>query len=120
MRKTLLLLLAVFLVVGVFSSCGNAEADEFSAWYCFEDDRGEEIRLLEKPENVAVLFSSLADIGVLREELLRLPLERVLNGALPMLLPFLQTAEREKPLTQRFSWRLNRILLFVLSILMRR
>ena len=65
MRKTLLLLLAVFLVVGVFSSCGNAEADEFSAWYCFEDDRGEEIRLLEKPENVAVLFSSLADIWCL-------------------------------------------------------
>ena len=65
MKKALFLLLTMFLLAGVFSSCGNAEADEFSAWYCFEDDRGEEIRLLEKPENVAVLFSSLADIWCL-------------------------------------------------------
>ncbi len=65
MRKTLLLLLAVFLIVGVFSSCGRVGADEVSPWYSFEDDRGEEIRILEKPENVAVLFSSLADIWCL-------------------------------------------------------
>lgn len=64
MKKILFLLLALLLLTGVFSSCSIPAADN-SPWYGFTDDRGTEICLAYKPQKVAVLFSSLADIWCL-------------------------------------------------------
>lgn len=59
MRKVVCALLCVLLLTG----CGSA-AEMPGEYYSFTDDTGTQVRLQEKPEKVAVLLSSLADLWI--------------------------------------------------------
>lgn len=58
MRRITLLLLCALLLAG----CGNQPAPDGEGAYVFTDDTGAEISVSRKPETVAVLTSSLADL----------------------------------------------------------
>lgn len=58
MKKVLSLILCILLLAGC------AAADPAEAGYTFTDDTGAEVTVPEKPEKVAVLLSSLADLWV--------------------------------------------------------
>ena len=61
LRKICVVLLtAIILLCSV--SCSMGEAADQAVWYSFTDDTGEKVVLSRKPEKVAVLFSSFADI----------------------------------------------------------
>ncbi|MBQ8897569.1 MAG: ABC transporter substrate-binding protein [Clostridia bacterium] len=64
-RRLCCFLLAVSAVLGLFSACGESEGAQTGAYYTFTDGLGVSISLPEKPERVAVLFSSLGDIWLL-------------------------------------------------------
>ena len=55
-------LLAVLLLAAAFCGCGTAQSGQPEVYYAFEDDLGNQVTLSQKPEKVAVLFSSFADI----------------------------------------------------------
>ena len=59
MRKLFCLLLCALVLTG----CGSA-AETAGEYYSFTDDTGAQVRLQEKPEKVAVLLSSLADLWI--------------------------------------------------------
>jgi len=62
MKKTLFL---IFLLLLIFSSCSPDETPgKNNSYYSFTDDAGVCITLEKKPERVAVLFSSFADIWI--------------------------------------------------------
>ena len=66
LRKQISLLLALALAFAL-SACGGgqpSEGSEVSGWtrYAFQDATGAEVILDKRPERVAVLFSSFADI----------------------------------------------------------
>lgn len=61
MRKYCIILLALALLATGLAGCGREEAGG-AAYYAFTDDAGRQITLEKKPEKVAVLFSSYADV----------------------------------------------------------
>ena len=60
MNKILSLLLAVILIFSL-TACAQDTFSENGGYYSFTDDTGSTVVLSKKPENTAVLFSSLAD-----------------------------------------------------------
>ena len=62
MRKALALILVIITVSSLFA-CNTSNAPK-EAYYSFSDSLGNKITLSEKPQRVAVLFSSFADIWV--------------------------------------------------------
>ena len=63
MNKILSLLLAVILIFSL-TACAQDTFSENGGYYSFTDDTGSTVVLSKKPENTAVLFSSLADVWV--------------------------------------------------------
>ncbi|MBQ8309511.1 MAG: ABC transporter substrate-binding protein [Clostridia bacterium] len=65
-HRILSLLLSLILLILALTSCtnGNIDAPVSDAFYAFTDDTGVTIELSKKPQRVAVLFSSLADVWV--------------------------------------------------------
>ena len=69
-KKSIVISVAFVLVLifalGAFETAKPQQNDDGIFYYReFEDSLGEKVRLTKKPEKVAVLFSSLAGIGVL-------------------------------------------------------
>lgn len=64
MRRLCAALLMSILVLALSACAGSAKTPD-GAWLTFTDDAGQEIRLDKKPERVAVLFSSFAEIWTL-------------------------------------------------------
>jgi len=63
-QRTLPCLLALILLIFAFSSCTNGgnNAPVSDLYYSFRDDTGVTVTLKAKPQRVAVLFSSFADV----------------------------------------------------------
>lgn len=62
-KKVLSLFLSAVVFVGAFCACSDNKKDEASgAYYTFNDSEGNTVTLDSKPQNVAVLLSSLADL----------------------------------------------------------
>lgn len=64
-RKFILALLCVSLIAAsafVFYGCEKTEGNVGEPFYTFYDSRGREVKLYEKPQNVAVLLASYAEI----------------------------------------------------------
>lgn len=60
--KKILICLILFILSVLLISCDNINND---VYYSFTDDLGNEINLYKKPQNVACLFSSFAEIWIL-------------------------------------------------------
>lgn len=68
-RRFFIVAACMLILLTFFTACGTQEVNEGEkdrkeAYYIFTDDMGNEITLQEKPKQVAVLFSSYADVWV--------------------------------------------------------
>ena len=62
-KKVLSLFLSAVILAGAFCACSPTEKNESGkAYYTFNDSEGNSVTLDSKPQNVAVLLSSLADL----------------------------------------------------------
>lgn len=62
-KKVLSLFLSAVILAGAFCACSPTEKSESGkAYYTFNDSEGNSVTLNSKPQNVAVLLSSLADL----------------------------------------------------------
>ena len=59
------ILTAILIFVLACSGCAAEKPGAAEAWYSFTDSTGTEVTLSERPERVAVLFSSYAEIWTL-------------------------------------------------------